>query len=397
MIVVSDIFDPLRGSEFQVANKAIRASIQVAETVRVLTLRRSGNLHNTMKWMDQFLNKDHIFIEYREPRFSDKNGSHANKMLLFLDLLLLYCYAFKIRRDNEVIWKCGQVNIIFNFLLCFVSGPVIIGPLSGLEFTKAVKYPRIPVYTKIYYVLYGIFVFSILMVVKLLAVDRKKKVILCATMGDFRRISTFGFGMIGHLTEIDIEALALNRGTEARRQETVLWSGAFIHRKNPLYALDILKVFLTRYEWASATIVGDGPLASEVNNLLDSWSNELRSRINLLNLVDRPAFIEILRSSGLLIVTSIREANSVLVFESLSLGVPVVAPASSGLADSTGWLSAKYEMGRTTVQSICDLMLERLTSDDTKVGEFYLKEMLTDEKKLMREVMEFVGVSLRKD
>jgi glycosyltransferase involved in cell wall biosynthesis len=75
--------------------------------------------------------------------------------------------------------------------------------------------------------------------------------------------------------------------------------------------------------------VGSGPLSKAMLARIRQDS-VARDRLEWLGQVERPRMLQVFDESHILLMTSWREANSYVVFEALSRGVPVVSPPFSG-------------------------------------------------------------------
>jgi glycosyltransferase involved in cell wall biosynthesis len=137
----------------------------------------------------------------------------------------------------------------------------------------------------------------------------------------------------------------------------ILFAGRLADQKDPLLMIEVARRVIARHDHVRFDIVGDGPLEADVRRQVRELGLERWVRLH-------PPSSELarwLRSSDLLLMTSVFEGVPYVVYESLAMAVPVVAPALPGnvelMADTGGVLIATREDPGAYAEAI-DRMIE---------------------------------------
>ena len=339
--VITDIFDPSKGSEFQLAQKALITISESSQKKIILwTLLKGNNKETIQNWLIKKDFSNRVDVRLLPMTFANLNGDHRTKIHFYLDLARLYLFSLSKIDSKDLIWKCGQVNYFFNIFFLFVRRKLILGPLSGFEYPIIYKVYGIPICFRIYYCLYGLanLFFRLIFKLCIFLSNKEKTNFLLATPSDFDELNVFKYKNIHLINEIDIKGIINTRdalaASEVGFSYDVIWAGAFINRKNPLLALESLTVYLRENLSANVLMLGDGPLSNQIKEKHEQLPNHIRSRLILTKNLDRNKFLRILFDAKVLLVTSLREVNSVLVYEALCMGVPIVASNVSGMRTS---------------------------------------------------------------
>ena len=341
--ILTDIFDPSRGSEFQVAQKAIKAAVShTSARVDVWTLRRAGNESAIGAWLQEHGLSPLVRLRLVEMTWADEWGHHRSKFHFLCDLLRLWLTCLRETRSYDLLWRCGQVNFLFNLPFLALRRRLVVGPVSGFE------YPPVGAIAlsgdlrlAAKYLVYAFVIAGgrVLGRLALRARSRGRPIdILLATgtdMSVFRDwSSSVGAPAFYRYCEIDLDDL-LNRiepsgdaGPDPGAPY-VLWAGEFGRRKNPLLGVQTLRLFLSTHASMRAAVIGDGPLLPVAMK-----SGQAEDRLRFVPAMQRIDFLRVLRGARALLVTSWREVNSVLVFEALAANVRILALRVSGMADT---------------------------------------------------------------
>ena len=343
-LLITDLLDPDLGSEFQIALKAISATARhPSATIDLWTLERLNNRTSIINWLVDKGLSGRITLHFVPMRFAKNDGDHPTRLHFFADLMRLYRAALRTTDTHTVIWKSGQVNVLFYLPFLFVQKKIILGAISGLEYPPLRAIARYgPRSLLIKYSLYALLIFLERTVFHFaLRLRRHPLTLLFATQID-RSVFARTVAVRPHLlrdavySEVDLESiLASVPGPNAKKpdKETtcLLWSGALIHRKNPVAALRVLAKAVQYGSKTEALIVGKGPLESQ---LIEEMKSVASPQLTHLRGLTRKGFLAQLGQFDAVLVTSWREANSVFVFEALAAGCPVVAGNISGMRDS---------------------------------------------------------------
>jgi glycosyltransferase involved in cell wall biosynthesis len=342
--IVSDLFDPSRGSEFQVPQVAL-AALARCHTGPILlwTTRRGSNQLHIQTWLSERGLDNRVELRLVKMKRADAEGHHAKPWHLMLDLTDLYRRAAGEIRPGEFVWKSGQANVLFNLVALLWLRCDILGPLTGLERPWFGKTKGITGRFRCNYALYA----AVLGVARqLLGIAHRWgrfRFVVAATSHDLLAMPVGLQSMSVHHPEVDVEDLMKRvqeppdcRPSGITSGTRLLWAGALIERKNPLLALEVFARALARHTEAKARMIGTGPLYSAVVTALAAHDSSIRGRLTLQEFVSRSEFIVLLDQIDILLVTSVREANSVLVIEALAAGVTVVSTGVSGMLDTVG-------------------------------------------------------------
>jgi glycosyltransferase involved in cell wall biosynthesis len=343
-LLLTDLLDPDLGSEFQIALKAISAMArQPTAKIDLWTLERFNNQTSIKKWlMDKGL-QDRVTLHLVPMRFAKGNGDHPTRLHFLADLLRLYREALRTTDANTVIWKSGQVNALFYLPFLFVQKKMVLGAISGLEYPPLRAIARNgPKSLLIKYSLYTLLIFLERAVFHFaLRLRRHPLSLLFATQID-RSVFARTIAARPHIlreavySEVDLEGILTSvPGPQEKKSEKettcLLWSGALIHRKNPVAAVRVLAKAVQHEINIEALILGQGPLE---NQLIEEMKSVTGPQLTHSHGLTRKDFLAKLGHFDAVLVTSWREANSVFVFEALAAGCPVVAANISGMRDS---------------------------------------------------------------
>ncbi len=135
---------------------------------------------------------------------------------------------------------------------------------------------------------------------------------------------------------------------------TVVWAGSISSRKNIDALIDIIRLCPPSITFR---ICGSGPLQSKLQARVGTCHN-----VEILGQVNRDKLAQVLKSSDVLLITSLSEANTAILLESLeNLCIPIVPYAfgfKSLLSSSCAYLishASHASFVRNCAQSICSL------------------------------------------
>jgi glycosyltransferase involved in cell wall biosynthesis/GT2 family glycosyltransferase len=142
----------------------------------------------------------------------------------------------------------------------------------------------------------------------------------------------------------------------------ILWPGRLVDQKDPLLTLDVLQRVREHGTDFVLDVVGDGELAPVV-----------RERAEALGLADTIAWhppsqhmAPWYRSADLLLMTSVFEGVPYVMYESLAMGVPVVAPALPGNLEFMDADSGALVEPRDDVEQYADAVVSLLGDGDRR-------------------------------
>lgn len=156
----------------------------------------------------------------------------------------------------------------------------------------------------------------------------------------------------------------------------ILWPGRLVDQKDPMLTLDVLRRVREHGAEFALHVVGDGELETAV-----------RARADALGVADaihwHPPAHEMApwyRSADLLLMTSVFEGVPYVIYESLAMGVPVVAPALPGNLEFMDADSGALVEPRDDVEQYANAIVALLGDRDRRraMGDRSRERMLTE-------------------
>lgn len=175
-----------------------------------------------------------------------------------------------------------------------------------------------------------------------------------------------------------VEPLELNRPGVRR----VLWPGRLVEQKDPMLALDVLASARDRGGEFVLDMVGDGHLEESVRSRAE--------QLGVAHMIDwhQPSqeMARWYRSTDLMLMTSAYEGVPYVIYESLAMGVPVVAPALPGNVELMDADSGVLVEPRDDPDAYAEAIIALLDDDERRrvmgersrrrmLGEFSLADM----------------------
>lgn len=165
---------------------------------------------------------------------------------------------------------------------------------------------------------------------RVVAVSAKLKEAIVALGISDRKVSVIpnGFDPAKFLPNGRVGAKTLHKGPEL----IILFLGQLIPRKDPLIVLQSLSHLRERLPQIRLVMVGDGPLKRQVREQILQLG--LSECVELVGEVPHSRVPQYLRSADLLCLPSHSEGWPTVIFEALSLGVPIVASRVGGIPEA---------------------------------------------------------------
>ena len=348
--LVTDLFDPALGSEFQLAPKALNALMRHGQSaVRLWTCARAGNGSRIALWLAQRGYAERVQVNCVPMARAFGDGHHRRRLDFWLDLLHLYGQVRGAVAQGDIVWKCGQANWLFYLLFMSVCRADAIGPMAGFERPPWRDIDHMSGSLRARYFAYSGIAAAAGWMFRAVRRRRPDLWMLPATSMDWVALAGSAWPRTMLVTEVSLEELTASPSTALPAEPdlqpavaTVLWAGAMVHRKRPLLALEVITRVLAQDVKAKALMLGEGPLHAQLQQRWAALPDKIRSRFRLEAPRTRAALAVQWAGTRVLLVTSLREANSVLVFEAMAHGLTVVSAAVSGMQDSVGACGQLY-------------------------------------------------------
>ncbi len=136
----------------------------------------------------------------------------------------------------------------------------------------------------------------------------------------------------------------------------ILFAGRLVDQKDPMLMLEVIRRVTARHDHVRVDMIGDGPLEPQVRRRIDELG--LGRFIGLHPPTDE--LIRWLRAGDLLLMTSVFEGVPYVIYEALSMQLPVVAPALPGnvelMRDTGGILVSPLDDPDVYSEAICSLI-----------------------------------------
>lgn len=398
--ILTDLFDPAKGSEFQVAQKAIKSCVQFTnKKIIIWTLERGGNRAHILNWLQENGFEDRITLKLVPLKYADNLGNHKNKFLFFGDLFRLYKNCIHHTDATKILWKSGQTNFVFNLAILARHRDLIIGPISGLEYPpiKAIFFAK-EYFLFVKYSLYSAFIFTSKILIKLLLWRNRNKNIdlFYCTETDKQAIAphkSTAYKLHDHnvISEVDLTGLPVQSEIQDidisqnldKPPKIVLWSGQLITRKNPKSALKVAEILLKNNQDIEFQMIGNGPLLNQLK-----FPKNTHGRFSYISEMARSEFFEQLKQADILLVTSWREANSVLIYEAMSLNIPVVSLDISGMKQTVATTGVVYDLSQVNDhQHIANCVVDLLSQAPSDISSQYILHQHKTEFDVISEVI----------
>jgi len=111
----------------------------------------------------------------------------------------------------------------------------------------------------------------------------------------------------------------------------ITWVGRLVPEKGLVYLFRAMQMVFEEHGDARFVLVGDGPLRTELMNLVNKF--DLTSRVDFVGSVGRVKVAELLSKSSIFVFPSLREGLPLSVLEAMACGVPVVGSDIPGVND----------------------------------------------------------------
>jgi glycosyltransferase involved in cell wall biosynthesis len=355
LYIVSDMIDPSKGSEFRIALKPLLLLkdelLRYYKNITLFVPVRNNNIENLKDWFKEegILN---VTVKAYKFQYQDDLGNHKNKYWFIKDLKAFYKHVRlsipNTASESNVIFKCGQVNWFFYllFLVFFkiqTKERVVCAPISGFNYIKLSDCIGLSIQTKLYYRFYNLVIRFARTTFKTFYVFNKNYSFLFATKSDCQTFYSDNIDSklyseieynLTNRKELNENYVAKNRNISfPQDSKFMLWSGHLVHRKNPILALQIISRLLEINKDLTIFFVGDGPLVEDVKLVMNNSGLTFNDRFNYIPKLPRLEFLNLIKQINYVLITSLREVNSMFFLETLYENKFVFAIKNSGLQD----------------------------------------------------------------
>lgn len=163
------------------------------------------------------------------------------------------------------------------------------------------------------------------------------------------------FGRTGPIISdqgLHADALPRRTGTGDARPLRVVWAGSLTPRKNVAALIDVIRKAPGSVQF---DVVGDGPLLAQLSDVAAAHPN-----VTVHGRLSRIDVMAVLAAADVILLTSLSEANTAILFEGLENGCIPIAPAINGfvstLNDHVGFLIPQGDPDRAVAATVAALV-----------------------------------------
>lgn len=251
----------------------------------------------------------------------------------------------------KVLALAKQLDKVHNFYAChhltlvgfrqpgylfYLNKKFIWGPIGGLQSFPIHLFPLLPLGSKLYYIIYNLLnLWDKRFNLQVKNATNAASSILVASMHEKEAFQKLSHRSLTILPEIGIDCKQISTTPSSVRQKNsplkLLWVGQFIPRKCPQLLLKALLTLSNDVDYR-CDMYGNGPLKRTAISLLKKYN--LESKVQIKGVVPRSIILRRMRQSHALIITSLREINSMISVEAMASGLPIICLDTFAFAES---------------------------------------------------------------
>ncbi|WP_366184852.1 glycosyltransferase family 4 protein [Flavobacterium ovatum] len=346
ILVLAYAISPTRGSEYSVAwNYVINMS---KDNMLVVLYGMSGNHMGEIAEIEDFIRINPLpnvrFVAIKPNRIARLINTLNRNNILVYTFYIAYKYWHKqvynkakelLKEENfDLIHFLGPIGYREPGYLWKLKLPYIWGPIGGTSNVSNKLIKSLPFAGKL-----KLGFRALANNIQLKCNNRIKKaiqsadVLMTATTENQINIKKyFGVDSIylpenGIVGNID----AINKKYDVLNHLNIIWIGSIDERKALITLLRAL-LRVKNIKKVNLKVVGEGPLKEELQ--LFAINNNINEYIDWVGSVKRTAVMELLSQSDLHIITSVSEANTTVIWEAMSVGVPTMSLDHCGMHDT---------------------------------------------------------------
>ena len=381
ILVLAYAISPTRGSEYSVAWNYV---INMSKDNELVVLYGTSDSHiGDFFELKQFLESSSV----ANVRFVEVNPTKIGNFLNLLNKKNIFVYSFYLAYN---LWHKQAYNIakdlvanedfdLIHYLvpigyrepgyLWKLNLPYIWGPIGGTKNLSIKLLKALPLSGKLKLGFRAIInILQIRINLRLKMALNRADVLMTATTTDqnnFRNIygvESYYFPENGIVNEIYSE----KRNKSSYNIIKLVWIGRIDENKALIILLEALKKMNCRNQF-ELHIIGDGNLKDSLMNF--SKKNMLTKNIIWHGAINRAKVFELLSKSHIHIITSVTEANTTVIWEAMSAGVPTISLDHCGMHDTICEKCGIRIKINSYEQVIIDLafQLDRLVSNPTEI------------------------------
>jgi glycosyltransferase involved in cell wall biosynthesis len=164
----------------------------------------------------------------------------------------------------------------------------------------------------------------------------------------------------------------------------IVTPGRYSPEKGHMTMIDAIKILEEKYKIRVTWIViGNGVFKSNVHNAI--ISSKLKSKVLLLDAISHANLLDLINSSDIAVIPSIREPFGIVAVEVMGLGIPIIVSRVDGLIEVT----KEFKCALTTLPGDPDDLASAIFNIHSRLG--YYKDVCADN---MNSVRNYFDISI---
>jgi glycosyltransferase involved in cell wall biosynthesis len=234
--------------------------------------------------------------------------------------------------DIDVVHQLNPIGFREPGFLWKLNKPFVWGPIGGTHFVKLRLFKKNSYKAKLKFLIKNkLTEFQLKFSRRVSLAMHRADAVIASTGIDKEQIFEFFNKESYHFPENGIVKEPYLNATKfpIKGQLQLVWSGSIEHRKNLEMCLIAVSKIKSK-NW-KLNILGIGPLITKMQNLAEALA--IGENIIWHGHLERREAIQIMADSHLHLITSVNEANSTVLFEAMTYGVPTLTLDHCGMAD----------------------------------------------------------------
>lgn len=377
---------------------------QIARFHEAWVITRANNRESIEKELARDPDPNLNFVYYDLPKWLSFWKKKERGLYLYYLLWQIGAYKVAWRTNRDVCFDLVHHLTFGNFWLPtfmpFLGIPFIWGPVGGGERVPPQFRKNYSINSKIHEYIRDIIVSKLKINPFFLYACKRAKVIISRTQETFKTIpEQFKFKTITFIeTGIEPKEVSFRENHPKQDNVQILSVGRLIHLKGFDIALKAFSKASKEYKNSRMTIIGGGPDLKRLQSICEEMG--ISDRVKFTGHLNNNEVYEYMSKSDIFLYPSLKEAGAWVLFEAMSIGMPIVCLDIAGPAEIVSnecGTKIKPLTPEQTINDLADAIL-RLAKDPElrkKMGEAGRKRVLehyTWEKKgkFIKEVYERV-------
>lgn len=334
---------PTRGSEYGVG---WNFAINLAKNNRVFIICGTSGDHlgDTSEIEEYFSQHPNLNIEIFpvKPSRLVNSVNWLNKIgltpVFYLAFLLWQRQVYKrakeiVRTENiDVIHQLNPIGFREPGYLWRLDKPFVWGPIGGAQFVNPVLLKHLPIGYKFFILMKNVATFLQLKYSTRVrqATERAAQLVFSTeeNRNNFEKFFGKSGPLISEQASFEFDKIKFSRRDANCNQFKMVWVGRVVKIKNLIFLFNALALVVPRDRWV-LNIIGSGPEVATLKEL----SRKLNISKNIVWHGVRTQYdaVSLIAGSDLHVLSSLSEANTTVLYEAMSVGVPTISLDQNGM------------------------------------------------------------------